>query len=352
MIVMSSQKGFAPLLAVVFIAIIVGTISLSPSSQGVLGESEEAKKVEEQAKEESKKVEEVRKEESKKTEEVRKIEDRSRDQSKEQSREGTKRTIEKQNENSRKSGEVRKENPRFKTENTSVGIKSKTEIEGKKRETEVETPDGQKIKTKVEDDGTTKVEVEQGKLKLKYKFENGQMRLKAENERGKEVELDDNELDEMGDEAEKELEKKGIRIATGSGKPVLTKNNVAATTDFPLSVDVATNKLIVTTPAGQKTVTILPDQAIKNLLDTNIINKIDSSSGSTLTGELGQLSGVVKLEIRNDRMVYKVSGTKSHRLLGFIPVNASTTAFVSAETGETVETEQPFITSVIDFLSL
>lgn len=332
MIVMSSQKGFAPLLVLIFIAVVVGTISLSPSSQSVLGESEEAKKIEEQAKEETKKVEEAKKEESKKTEEVRKVEDRSRDQVKEQSREDKKRTIERQNENFKKGEEVRK-----------LNFKSKTEIE---------TPDGQKIKTKVEGDGTTKVEVEQGKLKLKYKFENGQMKLKAENEQGREVELDDKELDEMGDEAEEELEKKGIKIADGSGRPVLTKNNVAATTDFPLSVDVATNKLVVTTPAGQKMVTILPDQAIKNLLDTNIINKIDSSSDSALTDELGQLSGVVKLEIKNDKMVYKVSGTKSHKFLGFIPVNASTTAFVSAETGETVETEQPFITSVIDFLSL
>lgn len=341
MIVMSSQKGFAPLLVLVIIAAVVGTISLSPSSQSVLGESEEAKKIEEQAKEETKKIEEAKKEESKKTEEVRKVEDRSRDQVKEQVRDDAKKAIERQNENFKKGEEVRK-----------VNFKSKTEIEGKKKETEIETPNGQKIKTKVEDDGTTKVEIEQGKLKLKYKFENGQMKLKAENEQGREVELDDKELDDMGDEAEEELEKKGIRIANGSGKPVLTKNNVAATTDFPLSVDVATNKLVVTTPAGQKTVTILPDQAIKNLLDTNIINKIDSSSDSTLTGELGQLSGVVKLEIKNEKMVYRVSGTKSHKFLGFIPVNASTTAFVSAETGETVETEQPFITSVIDFLSL
>lgn len=336
MVVMSSQKGFSHPLVLLIVAVIVGVISFSSSSQNVLGESEEIKKAEEQAKEETKKIEEAKKEESKKTEEVRKVEDRSR----EQVREDAKRTIEKQNENSKKGEETRK-----------VNFKSKTEIEGKKRETEIKTPDGQKIKTKVEDDGTTKVEIEQGKLKLKYKFENGQMKLKAENEQGKEVEIDDKKLGEMGDEAGQELERKGIKIATGSGKPVLAKNNVAATTDFPLSVDVATNKLIVTTPAGQKTVTILPDQAIQNLLDTNIINKVDSSSDSALTDELGQLSGVVKLEIKNDKMVYKVSGTKSHKLLGFIPVNVSTTAFVSAETGETVETEQPFITSIIDLLS-
>lgn len=313
---MPSQKGFSHLLVLIIAAVVLSAIWLSPSSQSILGENEEAKKAEEQAKEATKKIEEEQKEVSKKTE------------------------------------EAQKEDSKTKTESVSqTGVKSKTEIEGNKSETEIETPDGQKIKTKVEDDGTTKVEIEQGKLKLKYKFENGQIKLRAENEQGKEVEVENEELDEMGNEAEEELEKKGIKIATGSGKPVLAKNNVAALTDFPLSIDVATNKLIVTTPAGQKVVTILPDQAIQNLLDTNIISRVDSSSDPALTDELGQLSGVVKLEIKNEKIVYKVKGTKSHRLLGFIPVNASTTVFVSAETGETIETEQPFITSIIDLLS-
>lgn len=321
---MLSQKGFSPLLVLIIVAVVVGSISFSPSSQNVLGEeSEEVKKAEE---------------------EVKKAE--------EQAKEATKKAAEEQKEAAKKAEEAQKEDSKSKIESISpTGIKSKAETEGKKRETEIETPTGQKIKTKVEDDGTTKVEIEQGKLKLKYKFENGQLKLKAENEQGKEVEVDDEKLDEMGDEAEEELEKKGIRIATGSGKPVLAKNNVAALTDFPLSVDVATNQLIVTTPAGQKVVTILPDQAIQNLLDTNIINKVDSSTDSSLTDELGQLSGVVKLETKNDKVVYKVKGTKSHRLLGFIPVDASTTVFVSAETGETVETEQPLITNIIDLLS-
>lgn len=222
--------------------------------------------------------------------------------------------------------------------------------EGSKSKTESVSSTGVKIKTKVEDDGTTKVEIEKGKLKLKYKLEGGQIKLKAENEQGKEVELEDEELDEMENEAEEELEKKGIKIATGSGKPVLAKNNVAALTDFPLSVDVATNQLIVTTPQGQKVVTILPDQAVQNLLATNIINKVDSAADPALS-ELGQLSGVVKLEIKNDKVVYKVKGVKSHRFLGFIPVDTSTTAFVSSETGNLVAQEQSLLANIVDVLS-
>ena len=51
--------------------------------------------------------------------------------------------------------------------------------EGNKKETEVKTADGQRIKTKVEDDGTTKIEIEYGKLKAKYVWEDNELKLKT-----------------------------------------------------------------------------------------------------------------------------------------------------------------------------
>lgn len=303
----SQEKGFVHALVLVGIVTLVSLIALTnvatqqfPSSQNVLGENEEAKKAEEAAKESAKKAEE-------------------------QSKEAEKKAEEQQKESAKSSNSGSPEFPKTKTETISpTGIKSKTQTEGKKSETEIETPDGRKIKTKVEDDGTTKVEVEHGQLKLK-----------------------DDELGELEDE----LAEDNIKIATGSGKTVLAKNNVAAFTDFPLSIDVGTNQLIVTTPAGQKVVAVLPDQAVQNLLATGIVNKIEQSSDPNLTSELGQLGGVVKLEIRNNEVVYKVKGIKTHNLLGFIPVDTSTTAFVSAQTGQPVAQEQSLFTNIVDLLS-
>ena len=91
---------------------------------------------------------------------------------------------------------------------------------GNKSETEIETADGQRIKTKIEDDGTTKVEIESGKLKLKYVIENGKLVLKIENESGEEVELSDDELSEI----ENELEDDGFKIALGFHFFVYTKD--------------------------------------------------------------------------------------------------------------------------------
>ena len=288
-----TQAGIVYLLTLLVIAglglFVAGNIPTTKnlaSTQSVLGENEEAKKAEELAKEEAKKTEEQQKEDS----------------------------------------------------------KSKIKTEGNKQETEIETADGQKIKTKVEDDGTTKVEIERGQLKVKYVLENGTFKLKAENESGKEVELEDDELDEV----ESELEDDGIKIASASGRPVLSRNNIGAQTDFPLSIDIGTNQLIVTTPAGQRVVTVLPDQAVQNLLAANILNSVDSTD---TTGELETLDSVVKLEMRNGEVVYRVKGVKKRRLLGLFNVDNSTTVFVSSESGLPVAQEQSLLANIVDSLS-
>lgn len=284
-----------------FVAGNIPTTKNLASTQSVLGENEEIKKAEEQAKEDAKKTEERQKEDSKS-----------------------------------KKSEVETVSP--------TGTKSKTKIEGNKQETETETADGQKIKTKIEDDGTTKVEIERGQLKVKYVLENGVLKLKAENESGGEVELEDDELDEV----ESELEDEGIKIASASGRPVISRNKVGAQTDFPLSIDIGTNQLIVRTPAGEKIVTVLPDQAVQNLLAANIINSV---AGTDTTGELGALDSVVKLEMRNDEVVYRVKGVKTRRLFGLFSVSNSATIFVSAESGVPIAQEQSLLANIVDSLS-
>lgn len=220
-------------------------------------------------------------------------------------------------------------------ENQQINIQS----EGKKQETEIQNPNGQKIKTKTEDNGTTKIETEQGKLKLKYASEDGEIRLKVEDEQNNEIELKDNEIEKIQKEVEDELENEGIKISTESGKPTITKNQVSASTDFPLSVDVTTRQLTVTTPAGQKNVTILPDQAVQNLL------------GASSSAILSNLSDPIKLEVKDSEMVYKLKGEKKFRIFGFIPVSTPITAYVSAESGNLVEKDQSFLTNLIQLIS-
>ncbi|MCL4366363.1 hypothetical protein M1437_04005 [Patescibacteria group bacterium] len=221
-----------------------------------------------------------------------------------------------------------------------------------KSETETETLSGQKIKTKVEDNGATKIEIEQDKLKLKYESENGQVKIDAENKNGKKVELKDDGMEKAQEDIDNKLENEGIKISTESGKPVITKNNIKAEIDFPLSVDIATRQLTVTTPNGQKAVTVLPDQAIQTLLSANIINKIQGQiANASPSAKLGNINGTIKLEVKDQTVVYKVNGEKEYKVLGFIPISTPVTAFVSAESGNLVTQEQSLLANLIKLIS-
>lgn len=317
--------------SVLFIALVVSanisvTRALSPSvSQNVLGEEDK----QEEGKKEEQKSEENKKQEEQKQEEVKKLIQNA------PIRIFSKPTITK-----------------TKTENvSSAGLKAKTKSEDNKRETEIETLDGQKIKTKIEDDGTTKIEVENGSVKLKYVAENGIMVLKAENESGKEINLAENDLDELEDSLSDELENEGIDISTASGKTTFSKNSIAASTNFPLSIDVVTKQLVVATPQGQKIVTVLPDVAVSNLLRTGIVNMIDSSTDTGTSSDLGTLDGVVRLTVRDNESVYEVKGAKKQKLFGVIPVSTPKTVFVSTKTGEPIAQEESLLSNIIDRLS-
>lgn len=346
------SRRFIIFLSVLVLALIASTHipitqALTSSAQKVLGEEDkqEENKQEEQKQEESKKQEEQKQEENKKSEEQKKEENKKQEEQKSQE-------VKKLIQNAPIRIFSRPTITKTKTENvSSAGLKVKTESEGNKRETEIETLDGQKIKTKVEDDGTTKIEIENGSVKLKYVIENGKTMLKAENESGEEIKLSDNDLNEIEDSLSKELEDEGVEISTASGKTTFAKNSVAASTNFPLSIDIATRQLTITTPQGQKIVTVLPDEAVKNVLSTGIVNVIDSSSDASISADLGSLDGVVKLTVRNNEPVYEIRGTKKQKLFGFIPVITPKLVFVSAKTGTPISQEQSLLSEIIDRLS-
>ena len=271
-----------------------------------------------------------------------------------QQEEAEKQAQEQQKEETKKVEEQQKES--LKSSNFGSGTSGSsvnTQKSGNKKETEIETAAGRKIKTKIEDNGTTKVEIEHGELKIKYIMENGQVVKTVENDDGDEVELEDDELEEIETEIEDELEDDGIEISTDSGKPTVIKNQVAASTEFPLSIDVGTNQLIITTPEGQKVVMVLPDQAVQNLLATGIINSVNLIQASDIppTSTLGPVESILQLRVRNGEPVYEIEGTKIFRLFAVIPVSQPVKAIVSAETGNILTKQQSFLTNVIDLLS-
>ena len=146
-------------------------------------------------------------------------------------------------------------------------------------------------------------------------------------------------------EVEKELEKEDVKIATAPGQIALVNKRVGALSTFPLSVNPTTRQLTVTTPAGSKVVAVLPEKAINNMLAAHIMDDVVSEK---VNNSLASVPKLVKLEIKNGVLGYQVKGTKTHKLLGLIPIKTAVATFVSAENGQVVETSQSLLGRILN----
>lgn len=229
---------------------------------------------------------------------------------------------------------------------TKTGIRIKTEESPDRQRTEVKFSETEKIKTRLEAD-RTRIDVYKGGIKVRYEIKDGRVTIKAETEGGEDV--PEQELFKI----EERMDKTGIKVATAGGQIFVQKNNVGALANFPLQIDLNTNQLIASTSAGAKVLTVLPDQAIQNMLAANVINKLAEfeAAGQARLGNIGSVSDIVALGERNGVPVYEIQGLKKQKLLGLIPVTTSKKVFVSAETGEQIAQEQSLLANIVDFLS-
>lgn len=221
--------------------------------------------------------------------------------------------------------------------------------------TEIRFSDDTRVKTRVEDN-RTRTDIFQGGTKVRLERRDGETRIKVENEEtGEEADLpvetdEDNEILEIRERAERD----SVTVSTSGDRFVIRRNDVGALAHFPLSVDLSTNTLTVTTPAGDRAVTILPDQAVQNMLAANVIDRVGGPTFTQLAQEnpglsLGQI--VRLIQTQQGALAYEVPGIRQQRLLGFIPVVIETTAIVSAETGELLDTQSSLPNRLLDLVS-
>jgi len=238
---------------------------------------------------------------------------------------------------------------------TADGTKVKTEIRGNESQTEIEYADGTKVKTETRD-GRTRTDVYQNGVKVRLERDGDRFRIKAEDENGEEVELGEDEIISIDERADRDQ----IRIRTFNtltdqtrNRAIIERLSTQALTDLPLSVNLETNELTVTTAAGEKTVTVLPDQAVQNMLAANVIDRIGGQQLASIVQEGGveTLEQVIELSEDEGVPVYEIAGVKEHKLLGLFKVTTDVEVVVSAETGEVVDTNQSFFDTLIDVLS-
>lgn len=220
-----------------------------------------------------------------------------------------------------------------------------TEINNEIRKTNIESQNNQNHAQIQTEGNKTELNSATNGTQIELKTEdNGSLSIKAKTADGSEVQMQTNSLDKINEA----LKENDVEIGTASANRFeITNKETKAQTNFPLSVDVETHTLSVDTPAGQKDLTVLPDQAVQNLLNQKIIDKVTETSTSTNGAQLQ----LVQLRLYANNPVFQVNGTDNKKLLGFIPVSVQKTALVSAQTGQLVTTNENLINKILDLLS-
>ncbi len=224
--------------------------------------------------------------------------------------------------------------------NPTTGVKTKIETEQNKDETKTEIKTGDdRVKTETKN-GETKVEVRSGGVKVKFELKDGNLVIKRETENENklenEQELNKNETQQV----ENELEKDDIKVSSAGGSIVVLHRGIGAKTILPISIDTTTNSLIVTTPAGTKIVTILPDVAINNLIARNVISEVE-----------GKPSQAAELNEVENKPVFEVKGVKNERFLGVLPVSLRKKVIMNAQTAQVEQEQESFFTRLLDLVS-
>lgn len=138
-----------------------------------------------------------------------------------------------------------------------------------------------------------------------------------------------------------------IKIRSGTNKSEFEQegSNVQVQGGLPVNVNKTTDELTVTTPAGVKTVTVLPDTAVQNILGAGIVSQVASDSA---TGK----NAVTLTTDANGNLIYEINGVKFEKLLGLINVGIDKTAQVSATNGQVGTISQSFLSRLLDILSI
>lgn len=224
--------------------------------------------------------------------------------------------------------------------------KLQVEVQGQKQEIQQQSKNGaqQSFQIKTEN-GKSQVNITQNGTTLEIKSENGKTQIHAKKADGTEIELSSEDAVEKLNDA---LEEKEIEIEeTDDNELVIRKGDVEAETKVPISVDPVTKELSITTPAGQKTVTILPDQAVANLIANKEITSVTQQS----TNFGANSSQRIALTELNNEPVFQVDGVLNKRILGIVPVSFAKTSYVSGTTGNVVKTEETVINRIVEAFS-
>lgn len=153
--------------------------------------------------------------------------------------------------------------------------------------------------------------------KVKYEVHNGRVEAKMEAL---------NTLTETGLEDELEVLTTAIpfaqdfEIKAENNRLKLKHGSIEAYSRFPVSVNPETKELTVSTPNGERVVSILPEQVIEALKQNGI--------------PFSALAASLEIEAESDKVRYQAIIQKQEKLLGLFPLTFTDTVHISVDSGD------------------
>lgn len=328
-----STRGFANIIPVIVITLIVATGFVGLSSTSDNSQKKAVGKVLSEKSEAEKQVEEsAKKEAESQNESIKKVTEQQKTSSNNKSSSSTSNSSQ-----NRTKIEVEKEKDKLKikTKNEQTGFESETEIEEGKEKTKIKFAD----------------------IKIEYEREGDKIVTKFKDENGEDLELEASEEAEILDEAENEFEDDDIKIATGSAQTGFVQKGRRVRTNFPLSINPSTGELFVTTPSGVKVVTILPQEAIENMIKAGVLTRVEEPpvptppESTTSSSILSVEDAPIEITEVNDTPTYIISGVKAQKMFGFIPIDIKIKTYVSATDGSLTDIQESLLSRILDLIS-
>ena len=173
-----------------------------------------------------------------------------------------------------------------------------------------------------------------GEEKITIQEEGGKVSmLIGEENSGKRLDVTDWSENLVEIEERAQVQKLAIRKGTESF--VLENKGISAKTNYPLNVNPKNASISVTTPSGDRLLSILPNDAYQGLLKAKVISRLKES---------------LSLVEENQSLLYKVKGEKSINFFNIYEYRFDVSASLSASTGEILKVEAPVWQKALSFI--
>ena len=173
-----------------------------------------------------------------------------------------------------------------------------------------------------------------------YKVVGDKVLLGATNNIGSELKIKDEDLRSAEVTMNKILNQKQIQLSvTANNEFALVQGGVYAVMDMPVSVNIDSYKVYLDTASGKKELKVLPKEAVRIAVEQKAFETLNKSE-------------IPSVEDFGEELAYKVGGDKTYKVFGLVDVKVQQNVYVTAETGEVIEGNQPLLTRIVRLISL